>query len=141
MHKGMNNPRVIDSFNGHADPHPHIEGDRIFLQHVQQGYKDNLLFKKVIKSPRHYKNFEIDEDLIYTHNLAKDHVQCIPAIVHNKWHLTEIILSQAYQVLGHLGPQKTSEYVCHYYWWPRIVQNTKLYCRMCPICQTTKSSM
>ena len=61
-------------------------------------------------------------------------------IVRNKQCLTEIILSQAHQVLGHLGPQKTSEYVHCYYWWPHIVQDTELYYKTCPICQTTKSS-
>ena len=95
----------------------------------------------MIKSPRHYKNFGINEDLIYTSNLAEDHILCILAIVCNKQYLIEIILSQAHQVLEHLEPQKTSKYVCCYYWWPCIVQDTELYCKMCLICQTTKFSM
>ena len=94
----------------------------------------------MIKSPTHYKNFEINKDLIYTHNLAEDHILYILVIVYNKQCLTEIILLQAHQVLGHLGLQKTSEYVHCYYWWLCIVQDTELYCKMCPICQTTKSS-
>jgi Integrase zinc binding domain len=94
----------------------------------------------VLQAPGHNRNFEIDEDLMYTHNLAGDHVLCIPAAVRDKQHLIELVLTQAHQVLGHLGPQKMSEYIRRYYWWLHIGQDTEQYCKMCPICQTTKSS-
>jgi len=50
------------------------------------------------------------------------------------------VISQAHKVLGHYGPQKTADYVQHHYWWPRIGQDIEQYCKMCPICQMTKSS-
>jgi hypothetical protein len=107
---------------------------------VQNGYKQDSLFSKVLKNTEHHKNFEIVDNLIYTHNLTRDCVLCIPAIVHDKRQLTEIILTQSHQMLGHLGPQKTSEYIRRYYWWPCIGQDVEHYCRTCPVCQTTKSS-
>jgi Integrase zinc binding domain len=35
---------------------------------------------------------------------------------------------------------KTADYIRRHYWWPRIGQDVEQYCKMCPICQTTKSS-
>jgi hypothetical protein len=69
-----------------------------------------------------------------------DSVLCVPPVVIKKRRLTEIIIAQAHEVLGHFGPQKTAEYVRRHYWWPRIGQDVEQYCKTCPICQTTKSS-
>jgi hypothetical protein len=135
-----NNPRIIDSLNHYADLRPRVEGDQSFLKNIRKGYKKDSLFEKVLKAPGHHKNFEIIDDLLYTHNQAGDHVLCIPLAMYNKQHLMEVILTQAHQVLGHLGPQKTSEYIRRYYWWPRIGQDVEHYCKTCPVCQTTKSS-
>jgi Integrase zinc binding domain/RNase H-like domain found in reverse transcriptase len=135
----QDDPKVVDSLNHYSDLHLQTEGDQSFLKNIQKGYKKDQLFKKVIKAPTHFKNFEIINKLLYTRNLAENHVLCIPAIVRDDRCLTELILSQAHQVLGHLGPQKTSEYIRRYYWWPRIGQDVEWYCKMCPICQTTKS--
>jgi len=50
------------------------------------------------------------------------------------------VISQAHEVLGHYGPQKTADYVRHHYWWPCIRQDVEQYCKMCPVCQMMKSS-
>ena len=138
--KVLNDPRGMDSLNHHADLRPKIEGDQSFLKEMRKGYKRDSLFDKILKAPGHHKGFEIVDNLLYTHNQAGDRVLCIPSAVYHKRRLTEIILSQAHQILGHLGPQKTSEYIRRYYWWPRIGQDVEQYCKTCPICQTTKSS-
>ena len=78
------NPRVIDSFNDHPNLRPHFEGDQSFLKSVQNGYKNDSLFKKVLKLPGHYKNFALDDNLLYTENLTKDRILCILVTVHNK---------------------------------------------------------
>ena len=43
-------------------------------------------------------------------------------------------------MLSHFGPQKMADYIWCHYWWPRIGQDVKQYCKMCPTCQMTKSS-
>ena len=65
---------------------------------------------------------------------------CIPMVMQNKRRLTEVIIAQAHEVLGHLGLQKTVDYICHHYWWLQISQDVEQYCKTCPICQTMKSS-
>ena len=77
---------------------------------------------------------------MYTQNRAGTSVLCIPLVVQNKRRLTEVIILQAHEVLGHFGPQKTAEYIRRHYWWPRIGQDVKHYCKTCPVCQMTKSS-
>jgi hypothetical protein len=98
------------------------------------------LFTKVLGNIRHHKTFELVDSLLYTHNRENATVLCIPSTIHNKRCLTEVIIVQAHEVLGHFGPQKTTEYICWYYWWPRIGQDIELYCKTCPICQTMKAS-
>jgi hypothetical protein len=67
-------------------------------------------------------------------------VLCIPSVIQKKRRLTEIIIAQAHEVLGHFSPQKTADYIQRYYWWLRIGQDVKQYCKTCPICQMMKSS-
>jgi Integrase zinc binding domain len=134
----QDDPRVIDSLDHHSDLRPHVEGDKIFMKDVRRGYQKDSLFSKILAKIKHYKSFTIIDNLLYTHNLAGDRVLCIPAVVRDKRRLTEIVITQAHQVLGHLGPQKMSDYIHRYYWWPRIGQDVELYCKTCPVCQTTK---
>jgi hypothetical protein len=95
---------------------------------------------KVSKHPDHHKNFEFHNGLIYTKNCTGQDVLCVPSVVKNKQRLTEIVIAQAHEVLGHLGPQKTADYIRRFYWWARVGQDIEQFCKMCPICQTTKSS-
>jgi hypothetical protein len=120
--------------------HCHTEGDQSFLHHIQDGYPNNPLCAKVLNNIEHHSRFKIVDSLIYTRNRADETVLCIPNIVADKCRLTEIVISQAHEILGHFGPQKTAEYVRRHYWWPRIGQDVEHYCKTCPICQTTKSS-
>jgi hypothetical protein len=133
-------PTVSASLGHLPDLRPRVEGDRSFLKDLKLGYTKDPLCSKVLDNVEHYKNFEILEDLIYTRNRTDESVLCIPSVVLKKRRLTEVIIAQAHEVLGHFGPQKTAEYIRRHYWWPRIGQDVEQYCKTCPICQTTKSS-
>jgi hypothetical protein len=52
-----------------------------------------------------------------------------------------IVIEQAHTILGHFGAQKTSDYICHWYWWPHISPEVDKYCETCGICQANKTSM
>jgi len=119
---------------------PRVEGDRSILKDIKNGYPKDPLLSKVLGNVAHHKSFEIIKDLIYTQNRAGDSVLCIPSIIQKKRRLTEVIIAQAHEVLGHFGPQKTVEYIRRHYWWPRIGHDVELYCKTCPICQMTKTS-
>jgi len=133
-------PTISESIGQLPNLRPRVEGDRSILKDVKHGYIKDPLLSKVLENVAHHKSFEIIEDLIYTHNRAGDSVLCIPSIIQKKRRLTEVIIAQAHEILGHFGPQKTADYIRRYYWWPRIGQNVELYCKTCPICQMTKSS-
>jgi hypothetical protein len=49
-----------------------------------------------------------------------------------------MVLDSAHLILGHLGSQRTSEYIRRWYWWPRIFADAEEYCRKCHECQTCK---
>jgi len=133
-------PMIRESLGQLPNLHPRVEGNRSILKDIKNGYPKDLLLSKVLENVAHHKSFEIIKDLIYTQNRAGDSVLCIPSIIQKKRRLTEVIIAQAHEVLGHFGPQKTAEYIRCHYWWPRIGHDVKLYCKTCPICQMTKTS-
>ena len=137
---GNPNPTVGESLGEFPDLRPRVEGDLSILSDIRVGYSDDTLFSKVLGNIGHHKVFELIDGLLYTRNRAGVSVLCIPAVVRNKRRLTEVVIAQAHEVLGHLGPQKTADYIRRYYWWSRVGQDVEQYCRTCPICQTTKSS-
>ena len=54
--------------------------------------------------------------------------------------MVQWIIEQAHSTIGHMGSQKTDEYVRQYFWWPRIGFEIHRYCESCGTCQTIKSS-
>jgi hypothetical protein len=120
--------------------HPHVKGDRSVLEDIRNGCSEDKLLSKVSERINHHKNFKIHDSLIYIKNHTGQAMLCVPSVIKNKQCLTEIVIAQAHEVLGHLGPQKTVDYIRRSYWWACIGQDIEQYCKMCPICQTTKSS-
>jgi len=132
---------TVEESLGHLpDLCPQVEGDLSVLESIKSGYQKDLLFSKVLNNVGHHKNFKVLSDLLYTHNHADASVLCIPSVIHDKWQITEVVISQAHTVLGHFGLQKTVDYVQCHYWWPYIGQDIEQYCKICPVCQIMKSS-
>lgn len=48
-------------------------------------------------------------------------------------------MDEAHTVLGHLGEQKTSQYVRHWYWWPKMGHDIEKFCDSCGACKMAKS--
>jgi hypothetical protein len=90
-------------------------------------------------TPEWYRNFPINDSLIVTENAQGHQVTCIPLGIFKGRRLTEIIVNQVHCILGHLGAQKTNEYVCCWFWWPKIGKYINLFCKSCDICQATKT--
>ena len=84
--------------------------------------------------------FSFRDGLIYTTNHGGHEVLCIPWVINKDYSLTAIVIDQAHTILGHFGPQKTANYIRHWYWWPRIGPETDKYCNTCPMCQVSKTS-
>ncbi|KZV64354.1 hypothetical protein PENSPDRAFT_547789, partial [Peniophora sp. CONT] len=84
---------------------------------VRETYKEDTMFKKIIDEPERHKAFCKTDDMLYTKNRAGDDVLCIPRAVANGRRLTEVVLTTAHTILGHLGAQRTGEYIRRFYWW------------------------
>jgi hypothetical protein len=138
--KDQSDPMIGESFRQFPNLRPHIEGNCSILKDIKSRYTEDSLFSKVLENIGHHKNFETEDGLLYTHNRADKSVLCIPLVIHKKQRLTKKIIAQVHEVLGHFGPQKMADYIQCHYWWPCIRQDVEQYCKMCPICQMTKSS-
>ena len=42
--------------------------------------------------------------------------------------------------MGHFGGQQTSDYICRWYWWPKVNSHVEEFCKTCDICQQAKNS-
>lgn len=65
---------------------------------------------------------------------------CIPWGTHDTKSILGILIEQAHTTIGHFGSQRTADYICWWYWWPKIGVEVEKFCRSCGICQTTKSA-
>nr|GAT56033.1 predicted protein [Mycena chlorophos] len=105
---------------------------------IRAGYEDDVFFKKVMEKPTEYPAFWVDNGIIYMKNRGGESVVCIPKAKLGEKLLRGAIIEQAHAVLGHLGPQRTGDYLRRWYWWPKISEEVRLFCDSCMTCQTTK---
>jgi len=111
-----------------------------FFQSVKRGYESDALFQKILGKPMEFRGFTLKDGFLYSRNRDGIEVLCVPRTMHGRRRITEILISEAHQVLGHLGSRKTVEYIRRAYWWPSLADDTAKYCASCGVCQTTKSS-
>jgi hypothetical protein len=118
-----------------------VLGDKTFLQAVKDGYSEDSVFSKVIDNPGHYPIFRVMDGIIHIKNRLGEECMCIPrSLLKGKRSLPEIVIDHAHQTLGHLGPQKTSEYARRWFWWPRMGRDIEKFCLSCGNCQMGKTS-
>jgi hypothetical protein len=108
--------------------------DRILLSRIRNGYKNDKLFKIVIGNAKQFPSFTEDNGILRRKNLLDNDAICVPR---DKELITKI-LTDAHDILGHFGDQRTCEYIRHWYWWPTMVKDTRTFCRTCEKCQRAK---
>jgi hypothetical protein len=109
--------------------------DRRLLNSIRNGYQNDKLFKFVLESPNRYPLFAERGGIIRKTNLQGENVICVPRIRE----LITKILTDAHEIMGHFGDQRTCEYVRRWYWWPTITKDTRTFCRTCGKCQRAKT--
>ena len=109
-----------------------------FRKAIKEGYDQDKTFRKILDKPSAYPNYPVRQGIIFTRNREDEEVVCIPRAKLGKRTVTQTIIELAHTTLGHLGSQKTSEYVRRWYWWPGLGREIEKYCRTCPKCQTSK---
>ena len=113
---------------------------KLGLEHaISAGYKDDSVLSKVLNKPEHYLMFKVRNDLIYMDKRGGEEVLCIPHTKFKGDMIVAMVIVQAHQALGHLGAQRTVDYICRWYWWPKLGREVDKYCRSCLVCQATKT--
>ena len=87
------NPTVLESLGSYPNLHSQVEGDQSILRDIKDAYAKDSVLAKVLNKEGHHKNFNIVKGLIYTCSWEGIQVLCIPAVIHNKWWITEIIIT------------------------------------------------
>ncbi|GBE83164.1 Transposon Ty3-G Gag-Pol polyprotein [Sparassis crispa] len=129
---------IAESHTNRPPLKAHLEQDTPFLAAVQKGYGEDPLFRKVVESPTEFSAFVIRDKTIYTKNCQDEEVICIPRVLYRHRMMTEIIIDRGHMTIGHYGPQKMSEYIRQWFWWPRIGRDIEKFCVTCGACQTAK---
>ena len=91
--KDQSDPMIDESFRYFLNLQPYVEGDHSICKDIKSGYIEDLLFPKVLGNIGHYKNFEAEDGLLYTHNHVDESVLCIPSVIQKKQRLTEKIIA------------------------------------------------
>ena len=81
-----------------------------FIRKLKGKYTDDPLFKTIIDKPREYKNFLVENGLVYLKSQGHK-LLCIPNILIGKRTAREIVLTEAHSLLAHLGANKTLDYI------------------------------
>jgi hypothetical protein len=123
-------------FNRNNAPAPKLPNDDEFIMKIKAAYANDKLFSLVMNQPKEHPTFEIKDGIIWFTNHNKNRVTCVPR---NRDLITEV-LTQAHQIVGHFGNQRTAEYVRRWYWWPHIAKDVREFCRTCESCQRSKTS-
>nr|GAT48782.1 gag-pol polyprotein [Mycena chlorophos] len=102
-------------------------------------YDQDLFFKHILENPKGFKNFEVQDGLIYLKETDR-RVLCVPRLTHHGRNIREIIISEAHSILAHLGTRKTLDYLRDHVWWKEMVDDTQSFCETCATCKRSKSS-
>jgi hypothetical protein len=106
---------------------------------LKDKYGQDLLFKTILENPKHYRNFEVNDGLVYL-KINGGKVLCIPRILVHGRNVREIVIEEAHSVLAHLGTTKMLTYLKEYVWWKTMATDTAAYCDTCRTCHRSKPS-
>jgi hypothetical protein len=111
-----------------------------FIQALQDNYPEDPLFLKILEQAKDHPTFRQHNGLIWTCNVNKEWVVCLPKGWIDKQLIHGLVIDQAHTVLGHFGAQHTADYIHRWYWWPWLQPDVQSFCDMCITCHTTKDT-
>jgi len=118
INNSINDPTIVEGMSEGPILSTYMNKAKNFVKHIKQGYNDDSLFSKILENPKHYKQFCYEKELLYVNNRIQELVLCIPRVITKEYSLTAQVIEQAHIIVGHYGPQKTANYIHHWYWWP-----------------------
>jgi len=114
------------------------QGGIDLLSELRKNYHKDP-FELILKKPKEYCNFEVENGLIYLKE-KESQLICIPKVLINGRSAREIVISEAHSLLAHLGASKTLDYLRDQCWWKDMVSDTKSFCETCMTCKRSKPS-
>ena len=107
------------------------------MEELRNNYGGDTMFKPILQSPNEYRNFEVDNGLIFLKEQGKRRL-CIPKITIKGRSAREIVISEAHSLLAHLGASKTLSYLKEHVWWKDMTPDTSSFCETCNTCKRSK---
>ncbi|KAJ8507317.1 hypothetical protein ONZ45_g10305 [Pleurotus djamor] len=108
-----------------------------YHKELKSRYSEDPTFRDIVAKPSEYRNFEVQNDLLYLKQNGKS-LLCIPKVLINGRSAREIIIAEAHSILAHLGYAKTLAYLREHVWWKEMVSDTQVYCDTCMTCKRSK---
>ena len=115
------------------------QGGIDLLSELRKNYHKDPFFELILKKPKEYRNFEVDNGLVYLKE-KESRLICIPKVLIDGRSAREIVISEAHSLLAHLGASKTLDYLRDQCWWKDMVSDTKSFCETCMTCKRSKPS-
>ena len=131
---------IKDSSTKDKNPLVKLEQSSEFLTQLRDGYKSDVTLSKVINALPHFKDYWLEEGLLYKKSRTGKPVMCVPNARLNKRRIQEMLISESHGILGHLGPDHTIAHLRQWFWWSTLVRDTNAFCDTCGRCQVAKHS-
>ncbi|KAJ2917715.1 hypothetical protein MD484_g2704, partial [Candolleomyces efflorescens] len=103
-------------------------------------FSSDPFFQIILDNPRHYKNFLVEDEIVYLKSSEGKRLLCIPKTLWNGRSIREIVINEAHSLLAHLGYRKTITYLRDHVWWKDLVTDVEKFCKTCVVCMQHKSS-
>ena len=111
--------------------------DVLFPSCLKGCYQEDLFFKSILDNPSNFTNFEVRDELVFLKSEGLM-LLAIPDVKIYGQSIREVIISQGYSLLMHLGGFKTLTYLRDQVWWKTIIKEVTDYCKSCSIYTTSK---
>jgi len=114
VHQRVNKKGRTSIFNSRVkgtNLHELVYQSDTFEKEIRKGYIMDLFFRKVIEKMGVHPSFEKKDGIIWMKNRGGEDIVCIPSTMLAGTILRTRILDKAHQVVGHYGPQCTSDYI------------------------------
>ncbi|TFK60598.1 hypothetical protein BDN72DRAFT_779200, partial [Pluteus cervinus] len=79
-------------------------------------FSEDTFFKKILDSPKEFKNFIVEDDVVYMSGSTRP-LLCVPKVQIGEKSARELVIDEAHSLLAHLGSAKTLSYLRNYVWW------------------------
>ncbi|KAG9222581.1 hypothetical protein CCMSSC00406_0000541 [Pleurotus cornucopiae] len=110
-----------------------------FMNEIRNNYMNDTFMASIVNTPRQYKNFTLENGLLYLVEGGR-RLLCIPDAIIGGRTAKEIVIDEGHSLLAHLGPEKTLTYLREFVWWRHLSRDVYRFCESCRTCARSKPS-